>query len=262
LATARVRNPAGRFLSLSFVHLNVHSNFSILAGTRPVEDLVAAAKLAGMSALALTDTNGLYAAVEFQLACRVADVRPVFGAELRHEGQRAVVLARDAMGYAELCRLVTRRHLDSSFRLGEALAAASEHVFVLCGNPAVLAGLRGHANVYVEIVCHPDVEARRHKYRLLDVAARLHLPVVATNNVHFIARDEHRIHRVLCAIRTNRTVGTLVADEVEPEGCTLRSPGEMAARMMIDARACIACAGGAKWPSACRASAVRRRHAF
>jgi DNA polymerase III alpha subunit len=97
-------------MALDFVHLNVHSNFSILAGTRPVEELVAAAKLGGMTSLALTDTNGLYAAVDFQLACRAADVRPLFGSELRHAGRRAVVLARDAAGYAELCRLVTRRH--------------------------------------------------------------------------------------------------------------------------------------------------------
>ena len=216
-------------MSLSFVHLNVHSNFSILSGTRPVEELVAAAKLAGMPVLALTDTDGLYAAVEFQMACRAADVHPVFGIELRHRGRRAVLLARDAAGYAEICRITTRRHLDDGFRLGEELAGASDHVFVLCAEPALLAGLRGRANVYVELVCHHDIEARRHKYRLLDVAARLRLPVVATNNVHFLRPEEHRIHRVLCAIRTNRTVGTLPPGEVEHEGCWLRSPGEMAA---------------------------------
>jgi DNA-directed DNA polymerase III PolC len=216
-------------VSLSFVHLNVHSNFSLLAGTRPVEDLVAAAKLAGMTALALTDTNGLYAAVPFQRACRAADVHPVFGVELRHDGRRAVLLSRDAAGYAEICGLVTRRHLDPEFRLGEALASASEHLFVLCSDAALLAGLRGRENAYVEIGCHPDVESRRRKYGLLELAGRLRLPVVATNSVHFLAPEEHRIHRVLAAIRTNRTVGTLPPDEVEHEGCWLRSPGEMAA---------------------------------
>jgi len=100
-------------MSLAFVHLNVHSNFSILSGTRPVEELVAAARLAGMSALALTDTNGLYAAIPFQMACRAADVHPVFGVELRHDGRRAVLLARDAAGYGEICRLVSRRHLGA-----------------------------------------------------------------------------------------------------------------------------------------------------
>jgi len=216
-------------MSLSFVHLNVHSNFSLLAGTRRVEELVAAARLAGMSALALTDTNGLYAAVDYQMACRAADVHPVFGVELRQAGRRAVLLARDAEGYAEMCRLVTRRHLDHDFGLGEALGGASEHLFVLCADTVLLAGLRGRANVYVELVCHHDVESRRRKYRLLDVAARLRLPVVATNNVHFLRPEEHHVHRVLSAIRTNTTVGTLPPGEVEHEECFLRSPGEMAA---------------------------------
>jgi len=80
-------------VSTSFVHLNVHSHFSLLAGTHSVDELVAAVRLAGMQALALTDTNGLYAATDFQAACRVADVKPVFGVELRHVGKRAVVLA-------------------------------------------------------------------------------------------------------------------------------------------------------------------------
>ena len=223
------RPPRAVAVSLSFVHLNVHSNFSLLAGTRSADELVAAARLAGMSALALTDTNGLYAAVDFQAACRAADVHPVFGVELRHEGRRAVVLARDAAGYAEICRLVSQRHLDAEFRLSAALAGTTEHVFVLCADPALLVGLRGRSHVYVEIVCHRDVASRRRKYHLLDVASRLHLPVVATNNVHFLKPEEHRVHRVLCAIRTNTTVGTVPEGEVEHEECWLRSPGEMAA---------------------------------
>src|SRR5262245_10253379 len=155
-----------------------------------------------MPALALTDTNGLYAAVPFQMACRAADVRAVLGAELRHAGHRAVLLARDAEGYAELCRIITRLHLDDEFRLGEALAGTSEHLFVLTADAALLAALMGRTHVYVEIVCHHDVESRRRKYRLLDLAERLRLPIVATNNVHFVTPQEHRIHRVLSAIRT------------------------------------------------------------
>ena len=64
---------------------------------------------------------------------------------------------------------------------------------------------------------------------LVALAGRCGLPVVATNNVHFLRPEEHRIHRILSAIRTNRTVGTLPPGEVEHEGCWLRSPGEMAA---------------------------------
>jgi len=213
----------------TFVHLNVHSNFSLLAGTRDVAELVAAARQRGMSSLALTDTNGVCAAIDFQRACQASGVRPVLGVELRHAQRRAVVLARDATGYSEICRMITALHLDGSFRLGAALSAASNHVFILCGDPSLLVGLRGRDNVYVELVCHHDVPSRRRKHQLLDIAERLHLQPVATNNVHFVGPGEHEVHRVLCAIRTNTTVGTLPTDAVEHEECFLRSPGEMQA---------------------------------
>ena len=209
------------------MHLAVHSEFSLLAGTRPVADLVAAAaKLAGMPAL--------QAHRHEQRRGRRVPERPAAqgihrcSASSCGDGRRRH-RAGGGAGYAEICRLVTRRHLDAEFRLGEALAGSSEHVFVLCGDSGLLAGLRRQRNVYVEIVCHHDVESRRNKYRLLDLATRLQLPIVATNNVHFLQRDEHRIHRVLGAIRTNRTIGTLPPGEVEHEECWLRSPGEMAA---------------------------------
>ena len=113
---------------MSFVHLNVHSNHSLLAGTSTIEDLVWAASKFGMEALALTDTNGLYGAVPFQQACTAAGIRPIFGAEVdepaAREGEapaglpfsRAVLLAHNKQGYAEICRLVTERHLGRRWR--------------------------------------------------------------------------------------------------------------------------------------------------
>jgi error-prone DNA polymerase len=194
-----------------------------------VSELVVAARQCGMTSLALTDTNGVHAAIDFQRACEATGIRPVLGAELRHEGRRAVVLARDAQGWAELCRMITARHLDEAFRLSAALAAASDHVFILCGDPSLLAGLRGRETAYVELVCHHDVPSRRRKYHLLDVAERLRLQPVATNNVHFVRADEFEVHRVLCAMRTNTTIGTLPEDAAEHPGSFLRSPGEMRA---------------------------------
>ena len=71
---------------MSFAHLRVHSNFSMLAGTRRVEDLVRAAAGAGMPALALADTDGMCAVVPFARACAEAGVRPVYGVEITERG--------------------------------------------------------------------------------------------------------------------------------------------------------------------------------
>src|SRR6266511_1536511 len=103
-----------------FVHLNVRSYFSIKDGAFSPEDLVLRAAELGMTAVAITDRDGLYGAARFADACRQvsergAPVRPIFGAtltvRLRRGDRRVVVLAKDAPGSGNLCRLVTPAHM-------------------------------------------------------------------------------------------------------------------------------------------------------
>ena len=91
---------------MSFTHLHTHSHFSLLEGVTAPAALAERAAQFRMPALALTDHNTLYGAVEFYQVCRAAEVRPVIGLELdTDEGDRLVLLARDAEGYRRLCRL-------------------------------------------------------------------------------------------------------------------------------------------------------------
>jgi DNA polymerase-3 subunit alpha len=111
---------------MAFVHLHVHSQYSVLDGTMDPADVVAAAKAQGMSAVALTDTGNLYGAVAFQAACKEANLHGVVGAVLHvqpegvghadpdgpHGGYQVVVLVEDEAGYRALCWLVTRAIFD------------------------------------------------------------------------------------------------------------------------------------------------------
>jgi len=97
-----------------FVHLHCHSNYSLLEGASTVETLLDRAVRCGMDALALTDTNGMYAAVPFYCRARELGIKPILGVELRTEDGRAVLLARSLRGYTRLCRLVTARHLSNA----------------------------------------------------------------------------------------------------------------------------------------------------
>ena len=91
-----------------FTHLHVHSHFSFGLGVSSPEALAEAAAERGFSALACTDTNGVYGAVEFQRACDAAGVRPILGAHLVADGQEAVALAMNEQGWGALCRAITR----------------------------------------------------------------------------------------------------------------------------------------------------------
>jgi error-prone DNA polymerase len=89
-------------------HLHVSTHFSFGIGVSSPETLATAAAERGFSALACTDTNGVYGAVEFQRACEAAGVRPILGAHLVTDDEEGVALATDERGWAALCRAITR----------------------------------------------------------------------------------------------------------------------------------------------------------
>lgn len=210
-----------------FVHLNVHSNFSLLAGADTVETLVAAAQHLGMPALALTDRNGLYAAVPFQRACSAAGIKPIFGAELELDGQRAIVLARDRSGYAEVCRIITELHLTEQFSLLDRLAALSDAVFVLTADLDLLKGLPQRPTLFAELTNFGDRASRQERYARVVLAQERKLSMVATNRVHFAEPAGVKVHRLLSAVRTNTTIGTLPAGAIEHPESYLKSGAAM-----------------------------------
>ena len=93
-----------------FTHLHVHTHFSFGLGVSSPEVLAQAAAERGFGALACTDTNGVYGAVEFQRACDAVGVRPILGAHLVANGQEVVALAMDERGWGALCRAITAIH--------------------------------------------------------------------------------------------------------------------------------------------------------
>src|SRR5438034_835904 len=106
---------------MSFVHLHVHSAYSGLggvAGASSLEALAAAAVERGMTTFALTDTNGVWGAMDFRRVAAAYGLTPVYGVSLETARERAVLLPRDAQGWASLCRAVTasqRQRLRSQF---------------------------------------------------------------------------------------------------------------------------------------------------
>ena len=109
-----------------FIHLNVHSNYSLLSGAGRIEELLGRARELGFDTLAITDTNGLYGAMLFLSKAREIGIKPILGAEIECASGSAVCLARDREGYANLCRLITARQLDENFSLADALVRRQE----------------------------------------------------------------------------------------------------------------------------------------
>src|SRR3954453_1905640 len=191
-----------------FTHLHVHSHFSFGIGVASPESLATAAAERGFDALACTDTNGVYGAVEFQRACLAAGVRPILGAHLVWEGQETVALATDEHGWGALCRAITHIHwhgnspatdapakiepAGSRSTLSDILARDRDGLVLLSRDISFLEQvlrLSGPADLYAEL---PPGPAR---HPVLAAARRLGLLVVATNGVVAAHPDEWSRHR-------------------------------------------------------------------
>jgi error-prone DNA polymerase len=221
-----------------YIELHCHSNFSLLDGAAHPEDLVTRAAELGMTALALTDHDALYGAVRFVKAARERNIKPILGAELTlHDGSHLTLLARNEIGWANLCALITAgRHNaeKGSARLPEGLLAQhadglialsgcrrgavpmlfkAGHVEQAAAHAQVLRDCFGAQHFYIELQHHllPDDAALN--AALAALAAQIKVGIVATNNVHYVHREGARLQQVLTCIRHNRSLedaGTLL----------------------------------------------------
>ncbi|MES2123491.1 MAG: DNA polymerase III subunit alpha [Gemmatimonadota bacterium] len=191
-----------------FTHLHVHSWFSFGQGTSSPEALAQAAAQRGYRALALTDTNGVYGAVEFQRACEAAGIRPILGCHLVTRAHEAVVLAEDARGWASLCRAATAIHWNPDLALSAQLAVDRAGLIVLSRNIDLLerlVKLSGPAGLYAELRPEPG------RHQVQAAARRLGIPSVVTGGVVCANAEDWNRHRLLLAIHHNTTLAQVEA---------------------------------------------------
>ncbi|MGD2173894.1 MAG: PHP domain-containing protein, partial [Candidatus Brocadiaceae bacterium] len=248
-----------------FVHLHVHSNFSLLQGTLSLGEVVEEAADRGAPAVALTDTNGLYGAMFFHRKAREAGIKPIVGAELVCGPEQCVCLAADREGYANLCRIVTERQLavgphsggDGEFDLAASIGGDPRGLFVLSATPSLLRRLRDRVpegRLYAELRADsphsfetrsPALRgegrpgpARDGREPVADTAEQLRIPPVATVNANFPSPGRRRTHAVLSAIRENVTLKQLLKEDRRLAGrrSFLMPPEQVAARLPAAAR--------------------------
>lgn len=215
-------------MSRHFVHLRLHSEYSLLDGTLRIEQLVAAARERALPALALTDTMNLFAAIKFYRAAEAAGIKPILGADLwiEEEGDapwRATALCLDEQGFRALSRLLSRAYLEQPGRDPARIRTAwleelGGRLILLLGEDSVVGHLllRGRPEraaqalaeldrrfpdrLYLAIGRTGDPAATAFEAQALALARRLGIPPVAHNEVRFLDRADHEAHEVRVAI--------------------------------------------------------------
>jgi DNA polymerase-3 subunit alpha len=227
-----------------FVHLRVHSEYSVSDSIVRIDALVAAAAKDGQGALALTDSANVFGWVKFYRAARAKGIKPILGVDAwvsndadRDRPHRLLLLARDRTGYLNLCALLSRAWLENEWRGrgemrrewfdGLATGEAGHHgLIALSGaqagdvGQALAAGSLEAAEAlardwarrfpdayYVELQRSGHAEAERHVRAAAALAARLGLPVVATHPVQFLAPGEYRAHEARVCIADGEMLG-------------------------------------------------------
>lgn len=233
---------------MSFVHLHVHSEFSMLDATIRVPQLLARAKADGATAVALTDHNNMFGAVDFFKAAKKAGVKPIFGAEVnlvpgvdgRKDGEirrtpSIVLLCRNQKGYQNLCYLLSRAYMDTppkcpGPRIDRPLLEAHREGLIalsssLAGElPQLLLrgkyeearelarhyqGVFGRDGFYLEILRSGIKEQGRVNEGLLAIADELEIPIVAAADAHYLDKKDAPAHEILLCIQLGKSLPTL-----------------------------------------------------
>ncbi len=228
-------------MSRNFVHLHVHTEYSLLDGMCHIPDLIARAKELEMDSLAITDHGVMYGAMDFYLAAKEAGIKPIIGCEVyvapgdyrsRDPSKRNLthltLLAKNEQGYRNLIQLVTRSHMEGFYykpRVDkELLKLHSEGLIALSGcaqgepSQLILANRPAEAaeaalwykenfeNYFIEIQRHPTPELEHLSRELVLLSDKLGIPPVATFDVHYIYKEDASAHDLLLCIQTNSTV--------------------------------------------------------
>lgn len=239
---------------MKFTHLHVHSHYSLLDGLPKIEELLDYTKKLGMDSLALTDHGVLYGAVEFFKKAKEKGVKPIIGSEVylaldsMHQERpniddkryHLVLLVKNEQGYKNLVKLITKAHLEGFYyrpRIDEELLA--KHSQGLIALSACLQGkipqmilakklkeaeetakkyqaIFGPDNFYLELQHHPHIkELKQVNETLIAIAKKLKIPLVATNDVHYLKPEDAEAQDVLMLINTG-------ADPNDPERLTMK----------------------------------------
>jgi len=220
-----------------FVHLQVRSSYSLMRGASSLEALCTAAAGRGMRAIACTDVDGLYGVVRFREIALECGLRPILGAEVTspeagraRAGERATLLVKTAEGYANLCRILTRRHLDPGFSVQDALRDDSAGLLVLSPSLAVLRAAleaKGPRDLYLALRSSAAPSAAEGTFERLRAVRRLGIEPVAVNDVHFVDAGGFDLHRLLRAIALNTTLDRVPPEELASSQAWLKPPAEM-----------------------------------
>ena len=254
-----------------FVHLHTHSHYSLLDGLAKIPDIVSRAKQLGMDSLALTDHGVMYGAIEFYKECLKQEIKPIIGVEAyisprgmqEKEGKidaspfHLILLCENEKGYQNLLKIVSLSHLEGFYykpridkktlaKYAEGIIASSACLKGEIPNLAVTKNAKsaekalleyleifGNQNFFLEVQSHPELEKQKIANKIMvDLAKKHKVGLIATNDIHYLNKDDAEAQDVLLCVQTGKFVSDTDRMSMKENGkfldISMRSPEEMA----------------------------------
>ena len=249
-----------------FVHLHTHTEYSLLDGANQIDDLIELAQKFKMPALAITDHGNMFGAVEFYQKAIKGGVKPIIGCEvyvapasrleknalgIKNASYHLILLASDAAGYKNLLKLITSAHLEGFYyrpRIDKEIL--SQHSKGLIGLSSCLKGevpykinkgdmegakkalgeyidILGKENFYLEIMDNRIEEQNKVNKELISLSKEFGMPLVATNDCHYLKKEDAKAHDILLCIQTGKTINDTDRLRFSTDDFYFKSPEEM-----------------------------------
>lgn len=248
-----------------FVHLHVHTEYSLLDGANRIQDLIERVKELGMHSVAITDHGVMYGVVEFYKEAKKNGIKPILGCEvytakrsmqdkqpgLDSDYGHLVLLAKNQAGYKNLMKIVSLGFTEGFYykpRIDyQVLEKYSEGIIALsaclsgdipnailnndydkAGQLAIkLNHIFGQGNFYLELQHNGISDQNLVNHQLIKLSAELGIPLVATNDAHFLTREAARSHEILLCIQTGKTINDENRMRFNTDEVYVKSPEEM-----------------------------------
>lgn len=248
----------------NFVHLHIHSEFSLLDGANRIKDLPVRAKELGMDAMAITDHGVMFGVIDFYKACKANGVKPIIGCEVyvaprtrfdkdpNIDGKYShlILLAKNNQGYQNLTQLVSLGFTEGFYykpRIDKEILEKYHEGLICCSaclagevNQAILKGDMEEAkkvalwfqkvfgeDYYLEIQNNGVKEQVLANQKLIELSRELNIPLVATNDAHYLKREDAYNHEVLLCIQTGKRMTDEDRMRFETDELYVKSPEEM-----------------------------------
>ena len=210
------------------IPLHVHTNYSLMEGTISIDELINACKKNNIKSIAVTDTNAMNGLIQFVKKSLEEKIKPIIGTcitEPNDESKYILFLAKNNQGYSDICKIITHRKLNEDFSLLKIIKQTWQNLFLITPDIDLLKESDKNNSVYAEII--PTSSNKINALKTFQIAKETDIPIVASNPIYFLKKNDYELHKLVTAIRLNKVIDNLDDSELVDKEFYFRSFNEV-----------------------------------